>query len=118
MNSHFFDQSGARIDTEAALRLIRDGGDPDETVHELLLLCSAAHGTSILRAAITVLGGVSDALLFTNAAYERRAADHLWSKVYRDRLGFHRVDGLRVSVDGDEEIPMATSLDALTNRLG
>jgi len=117
-NSHFFDQSGARIDTEAALRLIRESGDPDETVHELLLLCGAAHGGAILRAAITALGGASEALLFTNAAYERRAADHLWAKVYRDKLGFRRVADLRVSVDGDEEIPMVTSLEALAEQLG
>ena len=115
-NSHFFDEGGGRIDTDAALRLIRAGDDAP--VNELLLLCGATHGAAMLRAAIAVFGGPSDALLFTNAAYEPRARDHLWAKVYRDKLGFHRVAGLRVSADGDEEIPMATTLEALSDRLG
>jgi len=115
--SHFFDQSGDSINTDGALALIRSGNASDETVHELLLLCGAAHGRAILRKAITALGGASNALLFTNAAYEPRATDHLWEKVYI-KLSFRRVANLRVSLDGDEEIPMVTSLGALAEKLG
>ena len=81
-----------------------------------ILLCGSTQGTAVLRTVLGVLGE-STALLFTNAAYDPGARDHLWSKVYRDRLGFRRVDGLRVSVDADEEIPMITRLDALAARL-
>ena len=57
------------------------------------------------------------ALLFVNAAYDPDARRHLWQIVYRDRLGFQRVDGLRVSVEDAEEIPMTTSLESLKARL-
>ena len=112
-NSAFYDAAGGRLTLDAALRRIRGGGD--ELVHELILLCGSAQGRTLLQAATSVLS--SPALLFVNAAYDPDARRHLWQVVYRDRLGFRRVDELRVAVEGAEEIPMVTSLDALKARL-
>jgi histone H4 len=113
-NSAFFDEGGQWLDVSEALRLMRAGSAADAPVHELILLCGGSNGRALLRAAVGVLDG---GLLFTNAAYEPMARAHLWEKVYRDRLGMRRVDSLRVSLDGDEEIPMIGSVSALASRL-
>jgi histone H4 len=113
-NSRFFDASGAAVDTATAVARIR-GDDETTPVSELLLLCGRGQGRALLRAAVGVVG---EGVLFTNAAYEPEARTHLWQRVYRDGLGFHRVDGLRVSLDADEEVPMAVDAAALAARLG
>ena len=112
-NSAFYDAKGNRLTFDAALQAIRGGGQ--EVVHELILLCGSARGRALLRAVVGVLP--TPALLFVNAAYDPDARRHLWQIVYRDRLGFQRVDGLRVSVEDAEEIPMTTSLESLKARL-
>ena len=103
--------------TEAFNMMRKSAGTGDDVpIHELLLLCGGKYGASIFKSVVDTLAQ-DDHVLFTNAAYEPTAKKHLWEKVYVNKYGFTKVNGLRVGLDKDEEIPLVTTLGALRSKL-
>ena len=122
-NSTFTTYAGEKKDTSFGLEKIRETFENTSRaiVHELILMCGKGSGKEMLKTVVTdVLKGEkhNEALLFTNAAYEKEAKVHLWESFYKTKLGFEKVPELRVSPDDNEEIPMVVTLKELKRRLG
>ena len=123
-NNYYTNSDGNELLTDEVVTRIRAKFEKGILVHELILLCGGRYGVSILLKVIETLSEQVDALLFTNAAYDKDANEneHLWKKVYKERFGFEPVADLHFNVNKEheklyEEKPMVTSLTNLERQL-